>query len=143
MEHKLTNNTLTIYPEGRIDSANATIIENELMSLLEKYEDMELVIDAQSVEYISSAGLRILLKIRKKKKTNFRYYSRPNGAFEEIIRTGKQTGSERSWDRSDSHNLHSKLAKTARLRATTAPIPRESCASEQTLVCSDSVSFAD
>ena len=70
MEHKLSNNTLMIYPKGRIDSSNATEIENELMSLIGKYEDRELVIDAQELEYISSAGLRILLKIRKKKKTD-------------------------------------------------------------------------
>ena len=66
-----------------------------------------------------------------------RYYSQPNRAFDEIIRSEKQTGSERSGDRSDSHNLHSKLARAARLRATSAPIPKESCASEQTLACAN------
>ncbi len=57
------------------------------------------------------------IRVSSRKIWIFRYHSRPNRAFEEIIRSVKQTGSERSADRSDSHNLHSKLAKTARLRA--------------------------
>ena len=58
------------------------------------------------------------LKIVPKRRI-YSYYSQPNRAFDEIIRSEKQTGSERSGDRSDSHNSHSKLARAARLRATT------------------------
>ncbi|MBQ2616647.1 MAG: phosphotransferase [Synergistaceae bacterium] len=47
--------------EGRIDSNNASEIEAKLM---EASPDIEL--DAKNLNYISSAGLRVLLKLRKK-----------------------------------------------------------------------------
>jgi len=50
--------------KGRIDSNNAPQIEQEIMSSLEGYEG-SLVIDAKELEYISSAGLRVILRIRK------------------------------------------------------------------------------
>ena len=50
-----------IFLEGRIDSNNASQLEAELM---EAPADVEL--DAENLDYISSAGLRVLLKLRKK-----------------------------------------------------------------------------
>ncbi|MEE5994238.1 MAG: phosphotransferase [Oscillospiraceae bacterium] len=58
------NNTLTLFLEGRINTNNATQTEQEIFSAVEgKTEDI--VIDASSLEYISSAGLRVLMKLRK------------------------------------------------------------------------------
>ena len=49
---------------GRIDSNNAKQLENDIMS--EYYANGTLMLDAEKLEYISSAGLRVLLKLRKK-----------------------------------------------------------------------------
>ncbi|MBR1796988.1 MAG: anti-sigma factor antagonist [Clostridiales bacterium] len=55
---------LTICLDGRIDTKNAAQTESELFAAVEaKTEDI--VIDAEKLEYISSAGLRVLLKLRK------------------------------------------------------------------------------
>ena len=48
---------------GRVDSNNAEEVEQELLALHEKHG--ELSIDADDLVYISSAGLRVLLKLRK------------------------------------------------------------------------------
>ena len=49
---------------GRIDSNNAAEIEQKLMQALPP-EDAPVVLDAEHLDYISSAGLRVLLRIRK------------------------------------------------------------------------------
>ena len=50
--------------EGRIDTNNAAQTESEIFAAVEgKTEDI--IIDAEKLEYISSAGLRVLMKLRK------------------------------------------------------------------------------
>ena len=60
-------NSLTIVLDGRIDSANVAKVE-EVMELRKQNEGAEIVFDAKKLEYISSAGLRLLLKVRKMQK---------------------------------------------------------------------------
>ena len=57
MKKRCDNNTLTIDLDGRIDTQNAGQIENDLLSAAEEVRDMDLVLDADKLEYISSAGL--------------------------------------------------------------------------------------
>jgi len=64
-EYKNENGVLTIVLSGHIDSANAPAIEAELMPLIKNEQYENVVIDAETLKYISSAGLRILLRIRK------------------------------------------------------------------------------
>lgn len=56
---------LTINLSGRIDSNNAEEIESEISSQLAKFSGETPIFDAENLSYISSAGLRILLKFRK------------------------------------------------------------------------------
>ncbi len=56
---------LTINLSGRIDSNNAGSIEKEISSELAKFPGETPVFEAAELEHISSAGLRVLLKIRK------------------------------------------------------------------------------
>jgi stage II sporulation protein AA (anti-sigma F factor antagonist) len=51
---------LVVAPVGRLDSVSATELERHLMSRIDAGE-RRLVIDLAAVEYISSAGLRVLL----------------------------------------------------------------------------------
>ena len=67
MKIKNENNTLTIFLEGRIDTNNAAQTENEIFGAAEGNTG-EIVIDAEKLEYISSAGLRVLMKLRKSMK---------------------------------------------------------------------------
>ena len=50
---------------GRIDSNNAAKVEEEIFRQLEGKESCPLELDASKLNYISSAGLRVLLRLRK------------------------------------------------------------------------------
>jgi len=56
---------LVVVPSGRIDSVSSTELERTLTSHLGSGE-RRLVVDLGQVEYISSAGLRVLLMAAKK-----------------------------------------------------------------------------
>lgn len=62
------NETLTIYLEGSIDSANAPQAETEIMEIYRAHNAKAVVLDAEALRYISSSGLRVLLKLRKLEK---------------------------------------------------------------------------
>ena len=64
MKHDVENDYLVIQLEGRIDSENATDIETDIHSLLENHPG-DYILDAENLEYISSAGLRVLLRLMK------------------------------------------------------------------------------
>lgn len=59
------NEILTITLSGHIDSVNASQIEDEINDLKNDNPDSSIVIDCEPLEYISSAGLRIILRLRK------------------------------------------------------------------------------
>ena len=65
MKSKFENDQLTIFLQGRIDSSNAAQVEAELTDCLSQNAAKSLVIDVENLEYISSAGLRIVLRLRK------------------------------------------------------------------------------
>ena len=69
MEKALENNHLTICLEGRIDSNNAPAVEREIMFAVRNAPGANVVLDAEKLEYISSAGLRVLMKLRKQAGT--------------------------------------------------------------------------
>lgn len=56
---------LTIYLEGAIDSATAPEAEMQLMEIYQAHTAKAVVLDAKELRYISSSGLRVLLKLRK------------------------------------------------------------------------------
>lgn len=60
------NGKMEIRLEGRIDSSNAPEIKQEIMNALDSNQSIEPVFDAENLDYISSAGLRVLMKVRKK-----------------------------------------------------------------------------
>ena len=60
-----TDGALVCYPTGRIDSSNAAAFEQELTEAMAAHPGAALVLDAEGLEYISSAGLRVLLRQRQ------------------------------------------------------------------------------
>lgn len=54
----------TLLPEGMIDTANAPTFEAAVEEAVSATKNLE--IDFSKVEYISSSGLRVLLKAQKK-----------------------------------------------------------------------------
>ena len=54
---------LTVFPESRLDTATAPRLKEELTPHLEGIQDV--LMDFEHVEYISSAGLRVLLSAQK------------------------------------------------------------------------------
>lgn len=64
INQKLTGSTLTLEIEGRIDTTTAPALEAELKrSVISDVQN--LIMDFAKVEYISSAGLRVLLAAQK------------------------------------------------------------------------------
>jgi len=63
IEKKLNNEELTITLGGRLDTVTAPSLEEELKASLEGIK--KLVLDFGALEYISSAGLRVLLMAQK------------------------------------------------------------------------------
>lgn len=64
MKSDFSNGALTIFLEGRIDSENADAVESELKEI-SALNNVGIIFDAKDLNYISSAGLRVLLKIKK------------------------------------------------------------------------------
>ena len=60
----LEEKVLNVKVEGRLDTATAPALVEELAVVMEEAE--ELVFDLEGLEYMSSAGLRILLATQKK-----------------------------------------------------------------------------
>ncbi len=69
MHSIVKGNLLKIFLEGRIDSSNADKVEKEIFEMIGEYPDHTVAFDLRDLNYISSSGLRILLKVRKLKNT--------------------------------------------------------------------------
>ena len=57
--------TVNIALSGRIDSNNAAEVERSILSELSGKDGAAVVMDAEALQYISSAGLRVLLRVKK------------------------------------------------------------------------------
>ncbi len=55
---------MTIFLKGRIDSSNAAQTEANILEEIKDNTD-ELIVDAAELDYISSAGLRVILRLKK------------------------------------------------------------------------------
>ena len=61
----VNGNSLTVFLSGRIDSANAAEAEKEINRLTAESGAAPLVLDAADLRYVSSAGLRVILRLKK------------------------------------------------------------------------------
>lgn len=65
IEKKHDGDELVLIPSGMIDTSNANDFDKEIQESLD--ESKKLTIDFSKVSYISSSGLRALVKAQKKK----------------------------------------------------------------------------
>ncbi|MBR5808694.1 MAG: STAS domain-containing protein [Clostridia bacterium] len=63
IEKKINGEAVTLIVSGRLDTQTAPELENELDSVLSGIK--ELTFDMTNLEYVSSAGLRVILKAQK------------------------------------------------------------------------------
>ena len=65
MNIQINDNTLSFFLKGRIDSMNSHEVEEEVMKTLQENSGKKPLFDMAELDYISSAGLRVLMKVRK------------------------------------------------------------------------------
>ena len=65
MKYELKDSVLVLMPEGRIDTLNAPTAEKEAFDACGDNPAEAVVMDCEKLDYVSSAGLRVVLKIRK------------------------------------------------------------------------------
>jgi len=65
LDYRTDKNILYINIDGKIDATNAPEFEERINEIRENNPGMHTVLDADNLEYISSAGLRVMLRLRK------------------------------------------------------------------------------
>ena len=65
LDYRVDKNILYISLNGRIDVSNSNQVEERLIAIRNEYSNLDIVLDGDKLEYISSAGLRIILRLRK------------------------------------------------------------------------------
>lgn len=65
---KIEDGKLIIALEGRIDSLNAFEAEKSIGEWTKRYPDLPVVLDCDRLEHSTSAGLRVILRLKQKKK---------------------------------------------------------------------------
>lgn len=65
VDYKMNCTDLVLELSGRIDSTNALQVEEAVKSACDSNNHENVIVDLENLEYISSAGLRIVLRLRK------------------------------------------------------------------------------
>ena len=65
VDYRLDKDILYISIEGRVDASNSAEAESKIFNIKNDNPGKHIVVDADKLEYISSAGLRVILKLRK------------------------------------------------------------------------------
>ena len=66
MRFDLSDNLLTLFFEGELNSYNSDFVEKEIDDIVSANKFQTLNLDFAKLQYISSAGLRIVLKLKQK-----------------------------------------------------------------------------
>jgi len=67
---KKANKAMIIYLSGRLDVHLSADIEKEINTIIKDYPDLNLVLNLEDVEYMSSSGLRIFVSTMRILKDN-------------------------------------------------------------------------
>ncbi len=52
--------------DGRLDAATSVVLERKLAPLIEEGQHSRIALDCTNIDYLSSAGMRVLLSMNKK-----------------------------------------------------------------------------
>ena len=66
MKNTYEKQILTLYLEGELNSYNSEEVEQEIEGILSGKEIQTIVLDMESLRYISSAGLRIIARLKQR-----------------------------------------------------------------------------
>lgn len=69
ISQRLENGLLTVCLHGRMDSSNAAGVEAEMSGIRQANDHSRMALDLEDLEYVSSAGLRVILRLRKDEPT--------------------------------------------------------------------------
>jgi anti-sigma B factor antagonist len=89
IKSKVEDGSVIVIPEGRIDANTASLLDKEISSVIDNTDSI--VIDFDHVEYISSAGLRVLLgtsKVMLKKNGALKIINVSNNIMDVLAVTG-------------------------------------------------------
>lgn len=87
MDFEKRDETLVIKLGGRVDSNNAPEVETKITGICAENEHKKVVLDIEELQYISSAGLRVILKLKKSEK-DFQIINAFNEVYEIFSVTG-------------------------------------------------------
>ena len=87
MKSKFENNALTIFLEGNVDTSNAEQVGADIDKIRAQYPDGGLILDLENLKYISSAGLRQILRL-KKKESDYKIINCSSEIYEIFDMTG-------------------------------------------------------
>lgn len=87
MKNETINEKLIIYLEGEVNSYNAEDVENELSKIISENTFKSIALDLAKVNYISSAGLRIIVRV-KQQCDNTSLINVPDGVYEVFSMVG-------------------------------------------------------
>lgn len=62
---EIKDNVLFLKISGRLDSTNAAEADKKISEITSSFDGSEFVVDAENLAYISSAGLRVVLRLKK------------------------------------------------------------------------------
>ena len=87
---KYTNESgkLVISLSGRIDSSNSAECDKAVQDIIAENKEQEPVFDMSGLEYISSAGLRVLMRVRKAAGKELEIINAPDAVYSILETTG-------------------------------------------------------
>ena len=62
---KLVNDELLVEVNGSVDTNTVDEVGEELIAIVDEYKKDEMTLDVENMDYISSAGLRLLIRVKK------------------------------------------------------------------------------
>ena len=65
MKYSLEKETLILFFEGELNSYNSEEVEKEIGSIIKDNSFKAIVLDFENLKYISSAGLRIIVRLKQ------------------------------------------------------------------------------
>ena len=84
MKYTVENETLVLFLEGELNSYNSEDVEKEIETITKESSFKAIVLDLENLSYISSAGLRIIVRLKQQfSETSVR---KPSKSVSDIFR---------------------------------------------------------